>query len=42
MDVTPDRNLAVELVRARSGTVRRVSGEHTFDKLERFTGRQYR
>ncbi len=30
------------VMRSRSGTVRRVSGEHTFDKLERFTGREYR
>jgi fructose-1,6-bisphosphatase II len=30
------------VMRSRSGTVRRIAGEHTFDKLERFTGRQYR
>jgi fructose-1,6-bisphosphatase II len=30
------------VMRSRSGTVRRVTGEHTFDKLERFTGREYR
>jgi fructose-1,6-bisphosphatase II len=30
------------VMRSRSGTVRRITGEHTFDKLERFTGRQYR
>jgi fructose-1,6-bisphosphatase II len=28
--------------RSRSGTVRRIHAEHTFEKLERFTGRQYR
>jgi fructose-1,6-bisphosphatase II len=30
------------VMRSRSGTVRRITGEHTFDKLERFTGRQFR
>jgi fructose-1,6-bisphosphatase II len=30
------------VMRSRSGTVRRIASEHTFDKLERFTGRQYR
>ena len=30
------------VMRSRSGTVRRVEAEHRFEKLERFTGRQYR
>ena len=30
------------VMRSRSGTVRRISGEHSLDKLERFTGQQYR
>jgi fructose-1,6-bisphosphatase II len=30
------------VMRSRSGTVRRISAEHSLDKLERFTGRQYR
>ena len=30
------------VMRSRSGTVRRVTGEHTLEKLERFTGREYR
>ena len=31
-----------ETMRSRSGIVRRISAEHSLDKLERFTGRQYR
>ena len=30
------------VMRSRSGTVRHISGEHSFEKLERFTGQQYR
>jgi fructose-1,6-bisphosphatase II len=30
------------VMRSRSGTVRRISAEHSFDKLERFTGHAYR
>ena len=30
------------VMRSRSGTVRRISAEHTFEKLGRFTGREYR
>ena len=30
------------VMRSRSGTVRRVEAEHRFEKLERFTGREYR
>jgi fructose-1,6-bisphosphatase II len=30
------------VMRSRSGTVRRVEAEHSFEKLERFTGREYR
>ena len=30
------------VMRSRSGTVRRMSAEHSLDKPERFTGRQYR
>jgi len=30
------------VMRSRSGTVRRVEATHALDKLERFTGRQYR
>jgi fructose-1,6-bisphosphatase II len=30
------------VMRSRSGTVRRISAEHSLDKLERFTGQQYR
>jgi hypothetical protein len=30
------------VMRARSGTVRYVEAEHTFSKLEVFTGREYR
>ena len=29
-------------MRSRSGTVRRIEATHAFDKLERFTGREYR
>ena len=29
-------------LRSRSGTVRRIAAEHSFEKLERFTGRAYR
>jgi fructose-1,6-bisphosphatase II len=30
------------VMRARSGTVRRIEASHAFDKLEKFSGRQYR
>jgi len=30
------------VMRSRSGTVRRIEGQHNFEKLERFTGREYR
>jgi fructose-1,6-bisphosphatase II len=30
------------VMRSRSGTVRRVEAEHSFEKLEHFTGREYR
>ncbi|MEX2420985.1 MAG: fructose-bisphosphatase class II, partial [Actinomycetota bacterium] len=30
------------VMRSRSGTVRRIEGQHNFEKLERFTGKQYR
>src|SRR5207248_5625192 len=30
------------VMRSRSGTVRRVEATHAFDKLERFSGREYR
>ena len=30
------------VMRSRSGTVRRIEGQHNFEKLERFTGRAYR
>ena len=30
------------VMRSRSGTIRRIYAEHRFEKLERFTGRQYR
>jgi fructose-1,6-bisphosphatase II len=30
------------VMRSRSGTVRRIEAEHAFEKLERFTGREYR
>ncbi len=30
------------VIRSRSGTVRRVEAEHRFEKLEQFTGREYR
>jgi fructose-1,6-bisphosphatase II len=40
---TPAGALTESLVmRSRSGTVRRITAEHTFEKLERFTGQQYR
>jgi hypothetical protein len=29
-------------MRSRSGTFRRIEAEHAFEKLERFTGREYR
>jgi len=29
-------------MRSRSGTVRRIEAEHAYEKLERFTGREYR
>jgi len=29
-------------MRSRSGTVRRIEGTHALDKLEQFTGMQYR
>ena len=40
---TRDRAFTESLVmRSRSGTVRRIEAEHAFEKLERFTGREYR
>ena len=30
------------VMRSRSGTVRRIEATHAFDKLERFSGREYR
>jgi fructose-1,6-bisphosphatase II len=30
------------VMRSRSGTVRRIEAEHAFEKLERFTGREFR
>ena len=40
---TPDGAITDSLVmRSRSGTVRRIIAEHTFGKLEHFTGMQYR
>ena len=30
------------VMRSHSGTVRRIEGQHNFDKLERFTGNDYR
>jgi fructose-1,6-bisphosphatase II len=40
---TKDGALTESLVmRSRSGTVRRISAEHAFEKLSRFTGREYR
>ncbi len=30
------------VMRSRSGTVRRVEANHAFDKLEKFSGREYR
>jgi hypothetical protein len=29
-------------MRSRSGTVRRIEGQHQLEKLARFTGREYR
>jgi hypothetical protein len=29
-------------MRSRSGTVRRIEARHAFEKLTRFTGREYR
>jgi len=40
---TKDGALTESLVmRSRSGTVRRIAAEHAFEKLSRFTGREYR
>jgi fructose-1,6-bisphosphatase II len=40
---TPEGSVTDSIVmRSRSGTVRRVEAEHRFEKLERFTGREYR
>jgi fructose-1,6-bisphosphatase II len=40
---TPQGSVTDSIVmRSRSGTVRRVEAEHRFEKLERFTGREYR
>ena len=40
---TKDGALTESLVmRSRSGTVRRIQAQHALDKLERFSGRQYR
>src|SRR5687767_9447700 len=40
---TPEGSVTDSMVmRSRSGTVRRVEAEHRFEKLERFTGREYR
>jgi fructose-1,6-bisphosphatase II len=40
---TPDGAVTDSIVmRSRSGTVRRVEATHAFDKLERFSGREYR
>ncbi len=40
---TPEGSATDSMVlRSRSGTVRRVEAEHRFEKLERFTGREYR
>jgi fructose-1,6-bisphosphatase II len=40
---TPDGAVTESIVmRSRSGTVRRVVAEHAFEKLQRFTGREYR
>ena len=30
------------VMRSRSGTVRRIEAQHAFEKLSRFTGREYR
>ena len=30
------------VMRSRSGTVRRIEATHSFDKLEKFSGREYR
>jgi len=40
---TPERAVTDSIVmRSRSGTVRRIEATHAFDKLERFSGREYR
>jgi fructose-1,6-bisphosphatase II len=40
---TPEGAITDSIVmRSRSGTVRRVEATHAFDKLERFSGREYR
>jgi fructose-1,6-bisphosphatase II len=40
---TPDGAVTDSIVmRARSGTVRRIEAEHAFEKLQLFTGREYR
>jgi fructose-1,6-bisphosphatase II len=40
---TPEGAVTDSIVmRSRSGTVRRVEASHAFDKLERFSGREYR
>jgi fructose-1,6-bisphosphatase II len=40
---TPDGAVTDSIVmRSRSGTVRRIEATHAFDKLERFSGREYR
>jgi len=40
---TPEGAVTDSIVmRSRSGTVRRVEATHAFDKLERFSGREYR
>ena len=40
---TPEGAITDSIVmRSRSGTVRRIEASHAFDKLERFSGREYR
>ena len=40
---TPEGAVTDSIVmRSRSGTVRRIEATHAFDKLERFSGREYR
>jgi fructose-1,6-bisphosphatase II len=40
---TPEGAITDSIVmRSRSGTVRRIEATHAFDKLERFSGREYR